>query len=303
MIIHTWPNNFPHITPHDTPHSHITHFSAQTLPSSASTPRPFHFLPFFKLMQNYHLACPDEKFLTWLVGFVEGDGSFVKIVRKRTPCFVITQSLDDIQILHMIRNRLGFGKCIGQGKRTARYVVQDRMGLHLIATLFNGNLVFPSKRKQFKEWLDWGPFQIKYLDGGPEPTRDTAWIAGITDAEGCFTASLFSNSIAFNFRYIVSQKGDENLPVLSKLILVFGGGTVEAHSHKSNYSYILSGVKNNFKIVPYFRQHPLRTKKATSYCLWQSLHLDLLHKKHLSPLRGELVEKAKNINSVKRKSR
>ena len=257
-------------------------------------------------MHNYHLPCPDNDFLTWLVGFVEGDGSFVKIIRGRTPCFVITQSLDDIQILHMIRNALGFGKCIGQGKRTARYVVQDRMGLHLIATLFNGNLVFPSKRKQFKEWLDSVPFQIPYLDGGPEPTPATAWIAGITDAEGCFTASLFSNSIAFNFRYIVSQKGDENLPVLSKLILVFGGGPVEAHSQKSKYSYILSGVKNNFKIVPYFRLHPLRTKKATSYRLWQSLHLDLLHKKHLSSLRGEkenLVEKAKNINSVKRKGR
>jgi hypothetical protein len=49
-------------------------------------------------------------------------------------------------------------------------------------------------------------------------------LLGFVEAEGCFTISLLSNSNAFRTRFILSQKGDLNLPVLSSLIQLFGVG-------------------------------------------------------------------------------
>lgn len=70
-------------------------------------------------------ALPSEEFLTWLIGFTEGDGSF--IVNKRGDlAFIITQSTSDIQVLKFIQDTLGFGKVINQSAITSRYVCQAK---------------------------------------------------------------------------------------------------------------------------------------------------------------------------------
>jgi len=52
---------------------------------------------------------PSNGFLTWLLGFTEGDGSFV-VCNRNDLQFLITQGSDDVQVLHMICDTLGFGK-------------------------------------------------------------------------------------------------------------------------------------------------------------------------------------------------
>ena len=263
----------------------------------------FDFTEFHQKMIAAGYTSPDENFLSWFIGFSEGDGSFVTIKRNEVCTFVVSQSTEDVQILHHIRAQLGFGKCIRQGKRTSRYLVQDKVGLEILISLFNGNLVFPRRKAQFKRWLDWGFPGCKLHSSEILPRIDNGWISGLTDAEGCFTASFLANSNAFRLRFILSQKGDENLGILSHFILLFSGGALEAHSAKENYSYILSGVKKSPNVYNYFLQFPLRTRKARSYALWESLHVDISRQLHLVKEERELlVEKAKEINSVKRKS-
>jgi hypothetical protein len=60
---------------------------------------------------------------------------------------------------------------------------------------------------------------------------------------------------------MVSQKGPENLPVLSSLILVFGTGTIEKHAKKGVFSFIISGKKNCCWVYEYFDKFKLQTKK------------------------------------------
>jgi hypothetical protein len=235
---------------------------------------------FENFKNNYKLhsdkKIPSNKFLTWLIGFTEGDGSFVINKTRKNLQFVITQSTEDIAILQFIQENLGFGKVIKQGNRTSRYVVQDLTNLYLIILLFNGNLVLPSRKENFKDFLD--NFNQKIVKGKIKtfepiefrisyilPLLSNSWLSGFTDAEGCFTVSFLKNSNAFRLRYIVSQKGDSNLPILSSLILLFQAGVIEAHSVKSNYSYILSGEKACYNIYDYFYNFPLKTKKAISF--------------------------------------
>jgi len=225
---------------------------------------------------NNSRTLPEDEFLTWFIGFSEGDGSFV-INNRNELSFIITQATDDEEILQYVYNKLGFGKVIKQGKRTSRYIVEDKKGLELINSLFNGNLVLPSKQQSFNEFLRIYNKKavkgkillepIKPIKSNILPSLSNNWLTGFTDAEGCFTVSFLSNSNAFRLRYLVTQKGDINVPVLSHLILLFKTGVIEAHSKKSNYSYIINDERACYNVYDYFDNYPLKTKKLKSYLL------------------------------------
>jgi len=278
----------------------------------------FNFEEFnYNYKAKYGNKIPCNKFLSWFIGFTEGDGCFVISKTRNNLQFVITQSTEDINILYFIQEKLGFGKVIKQGERTSRFVVQDISNIHLLILLFNGNIVLPSRKKNFKEFLEnfnfktnkgkiknLSPIPIKIIFSEILPSLTDSWLSGFTDAEGCFTVSFLSNSNAFRLRYIISQKGDINIPVLSHLILLFKAGNLEGHSQKGNYSYILSGVKACYNIYSYFENFPLKSKKAISYNLWKEIHLKIIKKEHLDlEERKDLIDLAKKVNSIKRKSK
>jgi LAGLIDADG endonuclease len=137
-------------------------------------------------------AVPSYEFLTWLVGFAEGDGSFV-VTAKGYLQFVITQSANDVQVLDFIASSLGFGHVIKQGETTCRFIVQDKVGLSLILLLFNGNIVLPSKLNSFQAFV--AAFNllvttgrilldtVLFIDSVALPTLNDNWFAGFVDSE------------------------------------------------------------------------------------------------------------------------
>ena len=204
---------------------------------------------------------PSYKFLTWFIGFSEGDGSFI-ITSRGDLQFVITQDTRDIQVLEMIKNTLRIGKVIKQGSRTSRFIVQDKKGLELIVSLFNGNLVQPSKFNDFMKFLELFNIiackgikrvnTVKFLDQIVIPSLEDSWLSGYSDAEGCFNVSLLNNSLAFRIRFLVSQKLLINKPVLERLIILFGTGRVISHSQPDTFTYEVNGLTNCRKLFFYF---------------------------------------------------
>lgn len=249
---------------------------------------------------------PSKEFLTWFIGFSEGDGSF--IVNKRGDlAFIITQSTSDIKTLEFIQETLGFGKVISQSAKTSRFICQTKVQIELIIFLFNGNLVFPSRQESFKKYIDgfniWsskGRIKLNKIDFIPStilPDLTNSWLAGFTDSEGCFTVSILPNSVAFRIRFILTQKGKINIPFLNHLVTLFKGGRVEPHSVKEVYEYRINGLKACSNVFNYFDEFNLYSKKAVSYALWRQLYTRLLNKEHLDPeLRVVLKEKASMIN-------
>ena len=211
-----------------------------------------------------HSPKPSKAFLEWLIGFTEGDGSF--IVSKRGGLqFVITQSSSDVQVLNYIKTNLGFGKVIQQSKsnNTHRFIVQDVSNILLICLIFNGNMVFFTKNSQFLIFLSAYnnlALRMKLKIINPIistllPNPQDNWLAGFTDAEGCFTLSLLSNSKGYRFRFIISQKWEVNKVILQHISTIFGVGYVRAHSVADNWEYVVNGVKNTND------KHLLYTKK------------------------------------------
>ena len=279
-----------------------------TIPVLATTTAsPFRFNTFYILWEEkkhklpYGLTeIPNQSFLEWLVGFTEGDGSFI-INSRGTSIFVLTQNTGDVQVLEYIKRTLGFGHVIKQGPYTSRFIVEDNAGVTLLVALFNGNLVFPLKLASFALFLE--AFNkrlrgqvVEFIPSLVTPTFNDFWLSGIADAEGCFSISFLGNSKGYRFRFLLAQLGEINLAVL-KHITTLIGGNVRPHSKEGVYELTINGVRNMERVFKYFDTHPLYTKKAKSYLVWREVHAAICNGEHLSPeSRATLKIKAATIN-------
>ena len=132
------------------------------------------------------------------------------------------------------------------------------------------------------------------------PTLNDYWLSGFTDAEGCFSLSLLSNSSGYRLRFLLCQKWEANKPILDHICSLFGVGNVFKHSSPNNWEYIINGVKNCNSILPYFDKYVLFSKKKESYKLWKELRLQLIKGDHLNTnIRIKMKELANEINNVK----
>lgn len=260
----------------------------------------------FETMHNLlypNVSTPNKNFLEWLLGFTEGDGSFTLSTRG-VPAFVITQSTSDIQVLLYIQKTLGFGQVMKQGKSTSRFIVKNKQDLRLIIALFNGNLVFPIKLRSFTLFLEAYNKRsnlsiVRLITTIVKPTLNDNWLAGFTDREGCFTCSLLGNSNRYRFRFLLSQLGLINLPIIVHLTTLIGG-TVRPHSREDVFELTVNGVNKMENVFKYFDTHKLYSKKAQSYKIWREVHQSIINKEHLSPeLRSLLKVKATTINNQK----
>lgn len=258
-----------------------------------------------KFNQNLNQPVPTDEFLYWLIGFTEGDGCFLVNNRKELS-FILVQGTLNMEILQSIRNTLNMGQIIKQGPRVYRYIIQKKEYIRQIILLFNGNIILPSRKIQFNKFLNafnsnitqsGGGIPISYITTSNQITLENPWLLGFTEAEGCFTISFLNNSLAFRTRYIISQKGDINVPILSQLILLFNGGLIEAHSKKDNYSYIMSGITNVEKLDIYFDKYEFQGIKGQSYIAFKELNKRIKNKDHMDlEKRKELVLLSHNIN-------
>ncbi len=184
----------------------VRHYNSLSSPTSDITDKTnpskdctFNFTKFHLKYNSYfknNRPVPSDEFLTWLIGFTEGDGSFI-VSGRGSLQFVITQGDKDVQVLKMIKDTLGFGNVIKQNTTKYRYVVQDKKGIELIVSFFNGNLILPSRKRGFltflrayNELVSTGrivldkqlPIFTKIL-----PSLTNGWLAGFSDSEGCFS--------------------------------------------------------------------------------------------------------------------
>lgn len=144
--------------------------------------KSFDLTSFYSKFSEYYPNSkqPDKNFLEWLIGFSEGEGSFI-LAKRGDLAFVITQSTSDVKSLYYIKDKLGFGKVIKQSVKgnTHRFVIQDIQNLYLVCLLFNGNMVFPIRKARFLTFLS--AFNEKLLKRN---------LITITPLDICVTPSL-----------------------------------------------------------------------------------------------------------------
>jgi len=236
-----------------------------------------------------------DEWLTWFIGFAEGDGAIQTYAEGKRVRFVLTQK--ESAILHSIQYKFNIGvvRHFPQGKSGKnndfyRWMVDEPSHILLLAFLFNGNLAINLRIEQLALWVNalnnrFGSETIKLNNTPVSITLQDAWLSGFTDAEGCFNVSItastrYSLGHVIRMRYILDQKDSV---ILNKIYELFGFGKVTLRSGTENvYRYTVTGFKVLNDVIAYFKLFPLQTKKALSFEKWLTVHNQVSNKLHLT---------------------
>lgn len=254
-----------------------------------------------------------NEWLTWFIGFAEGDGAIQTYDQGKRVRFVLTQKESDILYKIQFKLNIGVVKHFPQGKSGKnndfyRWIVDNPSHILLLAFLFNGNLAQNHRIEQLTKWVNslnnrFGNETIKLNNTPVIITLQDAWLSGFTDAEGCFNVSITTNSRytlghVIKMRYILDQK--DNI-ILNKVYELFGFGKVTLRSGTVDvYRYTATGFKTLTNVITYFKLFPLQTKKASSFENWIIIHNQVSNKLHLTEeglLEIRVIQKQINLNN------
>ena len=241
-----------------------------------------------------------DDWLTWFIGFSEGDGAFL-VGKDKRLIFVLTQK--EIAILNHIHETLGIGRVTTYGS-FSRYRVEDKKSMLILIALFNGNLVLNKRKVQVKKnWLDILGIEQK---NNVLPTLNDSWISGFIDAEGCFNVTLFKRkTMALGYqvklRFMIDQKDSlENMIYIKDQLNLFlsnrklkKGTEGSMHRIESN-SFVKAPL-----IIEYLNKFRLKSKKQYSFDKWVAVYQLVQNKAHLTEKGlSEIRKLSKEINLV-----
>ena len=251
-------------------------------PSETTRETSFNFHAYRNISKNDSYKITDV-WLTWFIGFSEGDGAFLREKNTRGR-FVLTQK--ETAILNHIQETLGIGR-VRHFPHFSRYLVDDKKSIDILIALFNGNLVLNKRKLQFKKWLDM--FNYPEMDNNALPLVTNAWLSGFIDAEGCFNVTLFKRKAMLlgyqvKLRFMIDQKDSlDNMLFIKDQLKLFlthrklKKGSVGLMHRVETTSF----VKVPF-IIQYINKFNLKTKKQQSFDKWVTVYDMVNNKAHLT---------------------
>jgi hypothetical protein len=185
---------------------------------------------------------PSDNFLSWLIGFSEGDTCFF-ITNDCQLALTISQGTPNRGVLDYIKANLGMGAVYKQREGAVYYRVSQIAHIIALILLFNGNIVLPARRARFESFLKYynkkasgymGTMVIPYREGNVLPSMSDKWLLGMTEAEGSFSSSFKfdkngNRRSSCNTHFTLSQNDNatdhRNKPVLQYIAdKLLGGG-------------------------------------------------------------------------------
>lgn len=97
----------------------------------------------------------DEEFLFWFSGFTDAEGNFlITIDRKYIKTrFKINLHIDDIEVLYVIKSKLGFGRVVKEINSCA-FIVEDALNIGKLCQIFNKYPLHTSKKLDFLSFCE-----------------------------------------------------------------------------------------------------------------------------------------------------
>nr|YP_009184845.1 putative LAGLIDADG homing endonuclease [Jenufa perforata]ALO62919.1 putative LAGLIDADG homing endonuclease [Jenufa perforata] len=256
-----------------------------------------------KITKKYRVQ--QEHFLSWFIGFIEGDGSYytnqkdptLEVLNKnifktnfenkpKKLSFEITQK--DPRLLFFIRKNLGFGLVYpftNKDRIYYRYYTSKKENIFKIVALLNGNLILEKRKKQFEFWLSiinqkWF-LLIPLKPCKQSPSLKNGWVSGFVEADGGFYTNVktgFRKSGGY-YNYLlkmyITQKGEK--PTLTNIRDLFGATTIIQEFQNTERSICYNRLEINSldsreQIIAYFQKFPLKGMKNIHYKRWVRIH-------------------------------
>uniref|UniRef100_UPI002238CACB LAGLIDADG endonuclease n=1 Tax=Amoeboaphelidium protococcarum TaxID=1243177 RepID=UPI002238CACB len=243
--------------------------SAGNRNGSSETTRKINYFIYYENFQPQQIKDINPDFLSWFVGFTEGDGSF--ITDNKRNIFIIVQK--DPKILYYIKTNLGFGSVIKRKDGYFIFRVTDQINIDRLIRIFYGNLQLNKTNLRFKNWekvyINYRKLNNK-LDFSNIPNNNlislkNGWLSGFIDAEGCFNSS-FRNKITYSLRlkFILDQKGE--IDILEKILSLLDNNHLKIYDRINIKTMQRIIITSNFSILfNYLDHYPLKSNKIIDY--------------------------------------
>jgi hypothetical protein len=148
-------------------------------------------------------------------------------------------------------------------------------------------------------------------DNQQERLETAGWVTGFVDGEGCFSITIQKNPTTSSgwqvFPEFVVTQGAKSLKALQILQEFFGCGRIFVNRRKDDhqenlYRFCVRAINDlRSKIVPFFKEHPLRTAKLADFDKFCSVLEMMQRGKHLEEQgRQEIAAICQTMNRRKR---
>lgn len=249
-----------------------------------------------------------KDFLTWLIGFFEGDGYITEWYEKGRYRLRIGIGQKDPALLYKLRSELGFGRITYRASKLIKnneknefwdYHIEDILNLSRFISLLNGNLVLDKRKDQFHKMLiNWNrahPDQsVDFIQNTMTFDLLDGWLSGFSEAEAGFdgnwtrdfrnqTYADGSQRYAIKLKFYLTQKlssNDQFLYYVANLFDVLKPRIYTLqnvrYNDDSNEHFIfsrleLSTSKSHDKLLQYFTNFPLKGHRRFQYQRFQIL--------------------------------
>nr|ATI20236.1 LAGLIDADG endonuclease [Juglanconis oblonga]ATI20395.1 LAGLIDADG endonuclease [Juglanconis oblonga] len=150
--------------------------------------------------------------------------------------------------------------------------------------------VRPNFTKRVKHSFSWDTLGIKKYSAsgvGPKPSNLSPWfITGFTDAEGCFSITVYKDStrplgwrVCAEF-LIGLHKRDVDL--LREIQAHLGGIGRIGKFAKDAYALRVNTIGQMLNIIDHFDKYPLISQKHADYLLWREIIIMMQRKEHIT---------------------
>lgn len=115
---------------------------------------------------------------------------------------------------------------------------------------------------------------------------ETQWIVGFVDGEGCFHVGINAHEDMTSGYQVLPEfvvvQHERDVQVLHALKAYFGCGVVRSN-HGERMCYRVRGIRNLIdSIIPFFEQHPLKTKKNVDFRKFRRILRLMANDRHLT---------------------
>lgn len=229
-------------------------------------------------VSNHKTNLTENEFGFFLAGLIEGDGWF----GKKELHIIFAEN--DISLAYLIKKRIGHGNVYKiKNKNAVRYICKNAAGLSYILFLINGKLVSKPKYEQLLKHNYSIDFNYTILPPLNTLTLDNYWLAGFTQADGCFHISVVkskTHKTGFSVRLEFSIKQNDSIP-LKLLYDTVKMGNLSKYS-SGIWCYKSSGFKTANLLINYFDTFNVFAGKYVNYLKFRKVYIMITNGQHLN---------------------
>ena len=244
----------------------------------------------------------------YLAGLIDGDGHFSKAQQ-----LVIVFSSPDAFLAYYLKEKLGYGNVKKvKDKNAYLLIIANKKGMLQVINLINGKL---RTKHRFDQVVNNVLNHNKYTDQNIHFTLDSSknldnhWLAGFSDADasgaglqaGCASPQasfqikiikrITRNKPEIRLNYQMDQKSD----LLLNMIKEYLGGNIGYRKSQDTFYYGSTNFGSAKKVIEYFDQYHLQSRKHISYLRWRKVYRLIQDKEHLTEKGLSKIIKMKSL--------